>query len=87
MPKATKYKQRTTSTIDPLKRDEAHTKAHETVLPVIQSLKSANEKDRRWSSAIISELVQDDTLRLTLLREGVILGLIYADLRRCQCIT
>lgn len=85
MPKATKYKQRTTSIKDPLKRDEAHTKAHETVLPVIQSLKSANEKDRKWSSAIISELVQDDTLRLTLLREGMILRLIYSELRRGKC--
>jgi hypothetical protein len=70
MPRATKYKQRTTSTTNPLQRDAAHTKAQETVLPVIQSLKSANENDRKWSTAIITELVQDDTLRLTLLREG-----------------
>jgi hypothetical protein len=71
MPKSRKYKVRTSSNTNPLQRDEAHIKAQEQVLPVIQSLKSAAEKDRKWSSAIISELVQDDTLRLTLLREGM----------------
>jgi len=70
MPKAVKYKNRTPSAVNPLQRDEAHIKSHEKVLPVIDSLKSAQEKDRKWSSAIISELVQDDSLRLTLLREG-----------------
>lgn len=71
MPKATKYKVRTSTNTNPLKRDEAHIRAQERVLPVIQSLKSADEKDRKWSAAIIAELVQDDTLRLTLLREGM----------------
>jgi hypothetical protein len=73
MPKARKYKVRTSTSTNPLQRGEAHTKAQEKVFPVIQSLKSAHEKDRKWSSAIISELVQDDTLRLTLLREGMLL--------------
>ena len=49
-----------------------HQKAREQVLPVIQSLQSANERDRKWSTAVITELVQDDTLRLTLLREGIL---------------
>ena len=70
MPRAVKYKIRTRTTTNPLQRDEAHQKAREQVLPVIQSLKSANEEDRKWSTSIITELVQDDTLRLTLLREG-----------------
>lgn len=73
MPKARKYKVKPSTTTNPLQRDEAHVKAQETVFPVIQSLKSAHEKDRKWSSAIIAELVQDDTLRLTLLREGMLL--------------
>jgi hypothetical protein len=72
MPKARKYKVRTSTSTNPLQRDEAHIKAQEKVLPVIQSLKSAHEKDRKWSSAIIADLVQDDTLRLTLLREGIL---------------
>jgi len=71
MPKTVKYKVRAGTDTNPLQKDETHIRAKETVLPVIQSLKSANEKDRKWSSAIITELVQDQTLRLTLLREGV----------------
>lgn len=70
MPKVKKYKTRTATDTNPLQKDEAHIKAKETVLPVIQSLKSANEGERKWSTSIITELVQDDTLRLTLLREG-----------------
>ena len=73
MPKAKKYKARETTKTGPLTRSEEHIKAHEKVLPVIESLRSAKETDRKWSSAIIGELVQDDTLRLTLLREGKIL--------------
>jgi hypothetical protein len=60
---------------NPLQRNEAHQKAREQVLPIIESLKSANEKDRKWSTAIIAELVQDDTLRLTLLREGILINI------------
>jgi len=77
MGKAKKYKVRTNTDTNPLQRDEAHIKAREKVLPVVDSLKSANEKDRKWSSAIITELVQDDTLRLTLLREGVVSIFVY----------
>ena len=77
MGKAKKYKVRTNTDTNPLHRDEAHIKAREKVLPVVDSLKSANEKDRKWSSAIITELVQDDTLRLTLLREGVVSIFVY----------
>lgn len=73
MPKERTYKVRTRTTTNPIFRDEAHMRAHEKVMPVVQSLKSANEKDRKWSSAIITELVQDDTMRLTLLREGIYL--------------
>jgi len=76
MPRTVKYKVRNSTNTNPLHRDEAHIKAHEKVLPVIQSLKSANEKDRKWSTAIISELVEDDTLRLTLLREGIFIYII-----------
>jgi len=72
MPKARKYKVRTSTSTNPLQIDEAHIRAKEKVLPVIQSLKSAHEKDRKSSSAIIADLVQDDTLRLTLLREGML---------------
>ena len=56
---------------NPLQRNETHQRAREQVFPIIQSLRSANEKDRNWSTAIITELVQDDNLRLTLLREGI----------------
>ena len=77
MPRASKYKKRTaTATTNPLQRDPSHTRAHETVLPVVQSLKSASEKDRKWSTAIITELVQDDTVRLALLREGTSVKLV-----------
>ena len=62
-----------------------HQKAREQVLPVMQSLQSANEKDRKWSSAIITELVQDDTLRLTLLREGMLFSNSKIDSRNRQC--
>jgi hypothetical protein len=88
MPKAPKYKVRTATKTNPLQRDETHIKAREKVLPVIESLKSAVEKDRKWSTSIISELVQDDTLRLTLLREGelymtvLIIGIVNALLDR-----
>ena len=75
MPRAVKYKNRTTTSTNPLQRNEAHQKAREQVLPIIESLKSANEKDRKWSTAIITELVQDDTLRLTLLREGTLINI------------
>ena len=62
-----------------------HQKAREQVLPVIQSLQSANEKDRKWSTAIITELVQDVTLRLTLLREGMLFNNSKIDSRNSQC--
>jgi hypothetical protein len=75
MPKAPRYKERTSRT-NPIQRDGAHSKLHERVLPVIESLRSANEKDRKWSSAIIGELVQDDNLRLTLLRAGIVNALL-----------
>jgi len=88
MPRTAKYKKRTTATTtNPLYRDESHRRAHETVLPVVQSLKSASEKDRKWSTAIITELVQDDTVRLALLREGMPDALGSSDLRGCQCST
>ena len=70
MGKAKKYKAKTKTETNPLPRDEAHIKSREKVLPVIESLQSANEKERKWSTAIITELVQDERLRLTLLREG-----------------
>jgi hypothetical protein len=73
MPRAVKYKNRTKTTTNPLQRNEVHEKTREQVLPIMQSLQSANEKDRKWSTAIITELVQDDTLRLTLLREGMLI--------------
>ena len=75
MPKTVKYKARASTDTNPLQRDETHTEAKEKIVPVIQSLKSANEKDRKWSAAIIAELVQDESLRLTLLREGGLLDL------------
>lgn len=84
MPKAKKYKAREKTKTDPLSRSEEHVKAHEKVLPVIESLRSARETDRKWSSAIIGELVQDDTLRLTLLREGKYAGRVSTDSRDCQ---
>ena len=70
MPKAKKYKVREKTNTNPLSGSEEHIKAREKVLPVVESLRSARDKDRKWSSAIIGALVQDDTLRLTLLREG-----------------
>ena len=70
MPKAKKYKFREKTNTNPLSGSEEHVKAHEKVLPVIECLRSGRETDRKWSSAIIGALVQDDTLRLTLLREG-----------------
>jgi hypothetical protein len=88
MPKAPKYKVRTATKTNPLLRDDAHLKTREKILPVIESLKSALEKDRKWSTSIISELVQDDTLRLTLLREGelyafvLMIGIVNALLDR-----
>ena len=87
MGRASKYKKRSTATTttNPLLRDEEHKRAHETVLPVVQSLKSASEKDRKWSTAIITELVQDDTTRLALLREGNDTRLFILIFRRSQC--
>ena len=76
MPKARRYKERTKFRTNPIARDEAHSKVHEKVLNVVESLRSANEKDRKWSSAIITELVEDDQLRLTLLKEGVVNALL-----------
>jgi hypothetical protein len=84
MPKAKKYKAREKTKTDPLNRSEEHVKAHETVLPVIESLRSARETDRKWSSVIIGALVQDDTLRLTLLREGKYSGRVNFNRRDCQ---
>jgi hypothetical protein len=74
MARAKKTNKKTKTDTNPLLRDEKYVKAREKVLPVIESLKSGNEKDRKWSTAIISELLQDDTLRLTLLREGTWIG-------------